>query len=168
MRRVVMTLGLGMLLVAPPARGGAVVRTADDLLALSPAQLEALYRGGRAVRVPDGRVRGTVLTAPGTGRARMLSRGSRVLWQGKIIDAANARAVNRFLGVPVVAGQLYLGNSLLDGAPALVLDYRETSHVYRRYRDEIREVAPGLYLGRMMDVSRSPATLKLQFALECR
>lgn len=168
MRRVLGALLLGMLVVSPAARGSAVVRTADDLLALSPAQLDALYRGGRAVGVPEGRVRGTVLTAPGTGRARVLSRGARVLWQGKVIDAAHGRAVNRFLGVPVVAGQLYLGNSLLDGAPSLVLDYRETSRVYRRYRDEIREVAPGLYLGRMMDVSRSPATLRLLFALEVR
>jgi hypothetical protein len=169
MRRVAIVLLLGLLISpASSARASGAVRTADDLLALAPAELEALYRGGRAVGVPDGRVRGTVLTAPGTGRAKALSRGARVLWQGKVVDAANGRAVNRFLGVPVVAGRLYLGNSLLDGAPALVLDYRETSHVYRKYRDEIREVAPGLYLGRMMDVSRSPATLKLQFALEAR
>ncbi len=152
--------------LAPAARGAIEIRTADDLLALSPSQLEALYRGGRAAGIPDGRVRGTVLTAPGTGRSRLLSRGARVLWQGKNVDAGNGRAVNRFLGLPIVAGQLYLGTSLLDGAPSLVLDYRETSLVYRRYRDEIREIAPGLYLGRMMDVSRPQPTLKLLFALE--
>lgn len=166
MRCALGTLLFVTMLGIPAARGTGVVRTADDLLALSPSQLEALYRGGRAVGVPDGRVRGTVLTSPGTGRARMMSRGARVLWQGKIVDASHGRAVNRFLGVPIVAGQLYLGNSLLDGGPALVLDYRETSLVYRKYRDEIREIAPGLYLGRMMDVSQPTATLKLLFALE--
>lgn len=166
MRCVLGSLLLGLIVTGTTAQGSIEVRTADDLLALSPSRLEALYRGGRAVGVPDGRVRGTVLTAPGTGRARLMSRGARVLWQGKNVDTAQGRAVNRFLGLPIVAGQLYLGTSLLDGAPALVLDYRETSLIYRRYRDEIREIAPGLYLGRMMDVSRSEPTLKLLFALE--
>ena len=37
----------------------------------------------------------------------------------------------------------------MDGQPATILDYSETSHLYANYRDEIRQVGPGLFLGAM-------------------
>jgi hypothetical protein len=36
---------------------------------------------------------------------------------------------------------------MLDGEETIVLDYSQTSLAARSVRDEIREVAPGLYLG---------------------
>ncbi|MBN8904147.1 MAG: hypothetical protein J0H57_24265 [Rhodospirillales bacterium] len=39
--------------------------------------------------------------------------------------------------------------SWLDGKPCIVLDYSETSMVAQWIRDEIRLVAPGLYLGKV-------------------
>ncbi len=43
---------------------------------------------------------------------------------------------------------MYVGESLLDGQPALILDYSK-SRLWPDVRDEEREVSPGLYLGIM-------------------
>ena len=58
------------------------------------------------------------------------------------------------------------GTELVDGGPALVLDYSRTSRVYADNRDEIRQVAPGLFLGLMYDRTTSPPRLQMYFALE--
>ena len=140
--------------------------TLDGLLQMSPTQIEAIYRQGTAVALPPGRVRGTALLATGTRRARTLSRGARLLWQGKVIEPDQATAVNRFFGIRMIRGQLYQGPSWLDGAPALILDYSETSRIYAQNRDEIRQVAPGLFLGLMYDRTTAPPRLSMSFALE--
>jgi hypothetical protein len=43
---------------------------------------------------------------------------------------------------------VYTADSWLDGRPALVFDYSR-SRLWPNVRDEVREVAPGLYLGIM-------------------
>ena len=43
--------------------------------------------------------------------------------------------------------KVYKEASWFDGEETIVLDYSKTSFVARQVRDEIREVAPGLYLG---------------------
>jgi hypothetical protein len=111
-------------------------------------------------------VRGTALLAPGTRRARIVSRSARLLWQGKVFEAGEATAVNRFFGMRVIRGQLYEGPSWLDGRPSLVLDYSQTSRIYADNRDEIRQVASGLFLGLMYNRTTSPPELQMYFALE--
>jgi hypothetical protein len=66
----------------------------------------------------------------------------------------------------VVRAQVYQGPSWLDGQPSLILDYSQTSRVYENNRDEIRQVAPGLWLGIMYDRTTSPPGLVMYFALE--
>jgi hypothetical protein len=133
---------------------------------MSPPELEAAYRQGTASAIPPGRVRGTALLAPGTWRARTLARGARLVWQGKVFEPDQATAVNRFFGLRMIRGQVYQGPSWLDGAPSLVLDYSQTSRIYAGNRDEIRQVAPGLFLGLMYDRTTAPPSLSMYFALQ--
>jgi hypothetical protein len=140
----------------------------DQLVRLSGPELDALYRGGAAAPVPSGKVRGRAILYPGTRLARPASGVARVMWQGKIFDPANSSAVNKFFGVRIIRGNLYYAESWLDGRPSLILDYCETSRVYRPYRDEIREVAPGIYLGLMYERTQPAPTLKMYFALDAR
>jgi hypothetical protein len=149
-----------------PAPAPSTGVTLDALLRMSPAEIEALYGQGTAVALPTGRVRGTALLAPGTWRARPLSRGARLFWQGKVIEPDQSTAVNRFFGMRMIRGRLSQGPSWLDGAPALILDYSQTSRIYARNRDEIRQVAPGLFLGLMYDRTTAPPRLSMYFALE--
>ena len=140
-----------------------VVRTLDDLNGLSSAQLDGLYRVSPPGPIPGGRVRGLALY-PDARFARAKSRAARVAWQGKVFDPASGTATNRFFGMKVVRGNVALGQSWRDGGASLILDYQATSKIYENYRDEIRMVAPGVYLGLMYDRTTSPATLKMYFA----
>ena len=135
---------------------------------MSGPELEALYRQGQAVGIPAGRIRGTAILAPGTRRNQALAMGTRVVWQGKVFDPAGSSAVNRFFGLPLVRAQVYQDRSWLDGAPALVLDYSRTSRVYAQNRDEIRQVAPGLFLGLMYARTVPQPSLRMYFVLEAQ
>ena len=138
----------------------------DGIVRMSSWQLEQLYRAAPAGQLPRGRVRGIPLVAPGSAMGPAASRAGRLIWQGKVFDADGASAVNRFFGVRAVRGKVYQGASWLDGRPSLVLDYQGTSLVYGRYRDEIRQVAPGLYLGVMYARTQPQPTLTRYFAFE--
>jgi len=161
---------LGGLATAGVARGQEPVAPAalsvDRLLQMCPAELEALYRQGCAAAIPAGPIKGTALLATGTRHAHTLSRGSRLLWQGKVFEPCQNTAVNRFFGLHVIRGQVYQGCSWHDGGAALMLDYCQTSLVYQHFRDEIRQVAPGLFLGLMYDRTTAPPKLVMYFALE--
>lgn len=155
-----------VLMASGPAPAAEPSLDVPGLVRMSGPELDALYRQGTAVGLPAGRVRGTALLAPGARRNGAMAAGARLLWQGKIIDPANAVATNRFFGLPVVRGQLSEGPSWLDGAPALILDYSRTSRVYARNRDEIRQVAPGLFLGLMYARANPRPTRKMYFVLQ--
>jgi hypothetical protein len=66
-----------------------------------------------------------------------------------VFDPHKGELVNKLgpLGSHSVRAKVYLGESRLDGRPAIVIDYSTTSLVARWVRDEIRLVSPGLYLG---------------------
>lgn len=140
--------------------------TMERLVRMGPGELEALYRSAGVGSLPTGKVNGRAIVRPGQRMGTTLSRGARVLWQGKVFRPEDATAVNRFFGVRVVRGETSVGPSWLDGRPSLILDYSRTSRVYARVRDEIREVAPGLYLGLMYARSSPRPTFRMFFALE--
>jgi len=144
------------------------ITTVDQLLGLNQAQIESVYRQGTVAGLPAGKVRGTALVSPGTSRNRIMSRGARLVWQGKIINPTDAIAVNRFFGIKIIRAQVYQGTSWLDGGESLILDYSHTSRIYASNRDEIRLIAPGLYLGLMYARATPQPTLSLVFALEAR
>jgi len=151
---------------SPQAPGLPAVATIDDLVRLEPAELERLYRAAPPAAMPSGRVRGRPVPLSGSRMAVPVSKAGRLVWQGKIFQPERGQAVNRFFGLPMIRGELSYGHSWLDGRPALILDYERTSTVYGRYRDEIREVAPGLLLGLMYERSLPQPTRTLIFALE--
>ena len=130
---------------------GQTVSSLDDLARLTPLQLNAVYSSASAGEAPVGRVRGLPLVMPGSRFAVPFSRAGRVYWQGKIFEPETGMAVNRFLGLRMIRGRYRFGPSQFDGASALILDYQNTSRVYGSYRDEIREVSPGIHLGLMYD-----------------
>lgn len=139
--------------------------TLNQLVRMSRPELDALYQQGTPAPIFDGRVRGRALYPDGP-LAVPRSRAARLVWQGKIFQGSQGMAVNKFFGVRAVKARVYQAESWRDGNPALILDYSETSLIYRPYRDEIREVAPGLYLGLMYARTQPQPKLKMYFALE--
>jgi hypothetical protein len=120
-----------------------------ELLTATPADLDARFRAAPAGPVPDGAGRGVALLRPGTRLARPLAAWARTGWQGKTFDRDAARLRNRItpFGVLAIEAAVAEEASWVDGKPCIVLDYSKTSRIARPIRDEIREIAPGLYLG---------------------
>jgi hypothetical protein len=148
------------------AQSGPCPLTARQLVRMSQQELDQLYLQATAGPIPEGKVRGTTIFSPGSALAPTMSKGARVLWQGKVFHGADSTAINKFFGVKVIKADVAYGPSWMDGRPSIILDYSETSHVYARYRDEIRQVAPGLLLGIMYARTCPQPTLKMYFVLE--
>jgi hypothetical protein len=130
-----------------PARGEVV--EIEALLRRSGRELDELFRHSPAGPYPDGRAEGLFLLAPGTPGAPLLAGLLGLAWRGKQFDADTGTMVNRVLpiGIKAVKARVREEPSRLDGKPCHVLDYSRTSLIAGGVRDEIREVAPGIYLG---------------------
>lgn len=138
----------------------------DQLITMDRDSLHQVYRQGYAAALPAGKVNGRAIIFPGTSLAAPSSKIARLFWQGKVVGPNGDTVVNKFFGVRAVKGQIYQAESWLDGNPSLIIDYSQTSLVYANYRDEIRLVAPGLYLGLMYSRTCPQPTLKTYFLLE--
>lgn len=133
---------------------------------MTAAQLDALYRSAAPGPTPRGKVRGVPIVAPGKPYGPAASKAARAVWQGKVFRDDGLTAVNRFFGLRVIEGRLSSAPSWVDGRPSLILDYQGTSRVYGRYRDEIRQVGPNLYLGVMFARTDAAPTFTRYFAFE--
>jgi len=122
-----------------------------DLVTMSADELDELFRKSPAGEIPDGEANGQVLL--GSERDRLSETAAQVAhlvaWQGKVFDREKGLLVNKVgpFGTELIRAKVYKEPSWFDGNETIVLDYSDTSVVARWIRDEIREVAPHLYLG---------------------
>ena len=125
---------------------------ASDFRRASPATWEAAFSQGTPSE-PVGPVRGTVLYADDALFPRAKARLQGAVWKGKTFHG-DGTFTNRWVG-GVRAGTAGTGvePSWLDGRPGLVLRYPPTAPVFGDVRDELREVAPGVWLGRSFDAA---------------
>ena len=120
------------------------------LMAMSQAELDATFRGSPAGDIPAGEAEGTVLVAPGTALTGIAAKLIHLLaWKGKVFDADRGELRNEVLltGIHAVQAKVYKDASWYDGQECIVLDYSHTSLIAHWIRDEMRLVAPNLYLG---------------------
>lgn len=173
---------------SPGAAAAAAPRptSLDALAALDVAALDAVYRAGTvpaSLTALDGDPTCRMLAIRGLDRGararaiRALAAAGRFPWAGKSFAAADdghGRGINR---VRLGAGKRWfpfatrVEASAIDGRPCIFLDYDLTPNPtpIRMIRDELREVAPGLFLGpAMIDDKRRPARLVLWFACDAR
>ena len=123
-----------------------------QLLAMSQKELDDLFTTSPAGDIPNGEATGTAIIAPGTTYTQELATLiNHFAWQGKTFDAAKGTLKNRILpfGLNAILAKVYKGPSWLDGKECIVLDYSETSLVAHWIRDEIRQIGPGMYLGKV-------------------
>jgi hypothetical protein len=91
-----------------------------------------------------------VIVAPGTELSEVAAKLIHLIaWKGKVFDPDGGELRNELtpLGIDLVRAKVYKAASWFDGNEAIILDYSRTSLVARWIRDEIREIAPGVYLG---------------------
>jgi hypothetical protein len=159
--------------------------TLDDLAKKSFDELEALYRAGTvpsSLRAVDGALVGRMLAVrhldrgPLASALRRFAASRSFVWAGKTFRAQckdGGRGINRVV-LPSVLGRPELfpfvtsvGPSVLDARDTIVLDYDQPENppYIRRIRDELRQVAPGMFLGPAMWEGDSSTTTVLWFAL---
>ena len=129
--------------------------------------LERLYRESVPGKMPVGYAPGLAIYCPETPLVAARSKVTHFLWHGKHFSACDGTLVNQWCGFKAIRARVSYGESWLDGGPAVVMDYGGTSLVWNDVRDEVREVAPGLYLGAMFLRREPQPKFKMFFALEC-
>jgi hypothetical protein len=123
-----------------------------QLLKMSQAQLDELFTSSAPGEIPDGQAEGTAIVAPGTTYTQEIAGFiNHFAWQGKVFDAKKGVLKNRILpfGLNAIIAKVYKAPSWLDNKECIVLDYSETSFIAHWIRDEIRQIGPGFYLGKV-------------------
>jgi hypothetical protein len=139
----------------------------NSRLPATATELDELFARSPAGDLPVGYGRGTALVGVGPVRVVVAAAVRLVGWRGKVFapDGTRLRNVISPLGVLAITADVRHEPSWSDGKACVVLDYRRTSLVARWVRDEIREIAPGRYLGQVYLRRRR---LPLRFALDFR
>jgi len=156
-------------------------RSLDDLAALPPAALQRLYRAAVTPALPalDGDLVGRMLAVPVLpawmfGALRRFAAWTSFPWRGKTFrarDAARGDGINRLFSDARPRRwfrfETSLGPSRAGAFDAFQLDYdnADNPRMIRAIRDELREVAPGLYLGLAYVMWRKQPRLVLYFGL---
>lgn len=123
-----------------------------QLLSMTQEQLDELFKASPPGDLPNGEAEGTAIIAPGTRYSEQIARIiNQFGWQGKIFDSKKGLLKNKILafGVEAIIAKVYKDASWLDNKECIVLDYSDTSLLAHWIRDEIRLIAPHLYLGKV-------------------
>ena len=139
--------------------------TVAQLLKTSQKDLDAIFTAAEPGPIPEGQAEGTAIIAPGSTFSDEIAKMvSLFAWQGKVFDPKAGVLRNRILpfGLNAIVAKVYKDDSWLDQKPCIVLDYSDTSLVAHWIRDEIRQIQPGLYLGKVY----WDKTRLIDFALE--
>ncbi len=122
----------------------------EYLKQLSPDELDNLYRQSSIGTIPNGKGEGNVLFFTQLPKDNPLPSLIKLLvWRGKVFYRDQGFLLNRMspFDLELVKASVYSGDSWLAEGNSIILDYSKTSFVAQAIRDEIREVATGLYLG---------------------
>ena len=145
------------------ARTTAGPRTLDELAQLGPEELMRLYREAKTPRVEDleGALEGRMLAMPAAhglpvvpALLRRFAATGAFPWQGKTFKTlapGRGEGVNRVLGNrwDLFRFETSVGTSRAGAFDAVHLDYDNPGNpgLIRAIKDEVREIAPGLWLG---------------------
>jgi mono/diheme cytochrome c family protein len=129
-------------------------------------ELDDLFRRCPPGPIPAGQARGTAIVLPGSWFDRFLCALIRALiWKGKVFSPKSGDLRNLIgpFAFRIIRAKVYQDQSWFATGPAIILDYSRTSFVAGMIRDEIRQVAPGLYLGQVYWGKRRIALFMLEF-----
>jgi hypothetical protein len=133
---------------------------------MKPDELDQQFRAGAPAPIPAGKSRGTAIIFPGSAITGALAVLARMLfWKGKVFSTRTGDLKNRLgpFGLLGIRAKVYQDQSWFDKRPAIILDYSKTSFLAQKIRDEIRQVAPGVYLGQVFWGKRRIALFSLEF-----
>lgn len=130
--------------------------TVNSWLSKSREELDEIYCNATPGNIPNGDTQGTAILA-GSVFAKIVAFLAGVYaWQGKKFDlfCPGGQAgvlVNKIsaFSLTFIVAKVYMDKSWLDQKDTIVIDYSKTSFFAKVIRDEIREIEPGVYLGKV-------------------
>ena len=130
--------------------------TVKTWLSKTTEELDEIYSNAEAGNIPTGDTRGTAILA-GSMFSKSVALLARLFgWQGKIFDLfcpenKAGLLINKitFFSLSFIVAKVYRDKSWFDEKETIVIDYSKTSFVAKAIRDEIREIEPGIYLGKV-------------------
>lgn len=133
--------------------------TVSAMLQCSTEELAGLYATGKPAPVPVGPTRGTGLYFPGTWFTRVFAPVLPLGWSGKKFDS-DGGIVDRLLPggiLRLIHGEAVSNaTSAIDGRKCILLDRSQKSlWPWTEISDEMRLVAPDLYLGPVLAFGKS-------------
>lgn len=137
-----------------------------DLLKMSQAEIDELYKQGSVGKIPDGDSKGIAIIAAGTILTKIIALLSKLFfWQGKFFYPEQKFFLNKLppFGIRAFKGEIYKGNGWFCEGEAIILDYSQTSLIFRQVREEMREIAPGFYLAQVYLGKKRISNFTLEF-----
>ncbi len=130
--------------------------TVKTWLDKSREELDEIYSNASPGDIPSGDTRGTAILS-GSIFSKIVAALARLFaWQGKVFDlycpgGQAGLLVNKItpFSLTFIVAKVYRDKSWLDDKETIVIDYSKTSFVAKVIRDEIRQVEPGVYLGKV-------------------
>jgi hypothetical protein len=133
--------------VAVPVCAPQGPRCLEDLKHLEPCQLGQLFTSAEMGHPLEGCARGRLLYVTDRWLPKAKVWGSGLVWRGKMAQP-DGYFTNRWIGnVDRIDSHYVIGPSWIDGRPAVVMEYAPGTALFWNMHDELREIAPGLYLG---------------------
>jgi hypothetical protein len=130
--------------------------TVNSWLSKSVEELDEIYSNASPGDIPSGDTHGTAILAGSLFSKVVAFLVGLYVWQGKVFDlfCPGGQAgvlVNKItpFGMTFIVAKVYRDTSWLDGKETIVIDYSSTSFFAKVIRDEIREIEPGVYLGKV-------------------
>jgi len=130
--------------------------TVKSWLSKSEEELDEIYKNAEPGVIPTGDTQGTVIVYCSRFAKVIAIIANIFIWKGKVFDlfCSDGQAgvlVNKItpFGLKFVVAKVYLDKSWMDERDTIVIDYASTSFFARVIRDEIREIEPGVYLGKV-------------------
>ncbi|MFZ5604130.1 MAG: hypothetical protein ACOY7J_16900 [Pseudomonadota bacterium] len=165
-------------------KSGTTGLTLDDLSTMTVDELDALYRAGSmpaSFKALNGTPKGRMLAIRGVDKTFLFSpitafsKLSLFPWDGKSFNATSDTTGDGINRINLLAQlnwfpfKTRIEPSVIDGKDCIYLDYEQPGNPFfiAKIRDELREVAPGLFLGpAMWKTGKSSAELVLWFAID--
>lgn len=130
--------------------------TVNSWLGKSREELDDIYKNAKPGNIPTGDTHGTAILAGSIFAKPVAFLAGLFAWQGKIFDLFCPRGdagvlVNKItaFSLTFIVAKVYRDKSWMDGRETIVIDYSKTSFFAKLIRDEIREIEPGIYLGKV-------------------
>jgi hypothetical protein len=130
--------------------------TVNSWLSKSREELDEIYSNAEPGNIPTGDTHGTAILAGSIFSKYVALFVGLYAWQGKVFDVfcPGGQAgvlVNKItaFSLTFIVAKVYRDKSWLDGKDTIVIDYSTTSFFAKAIRDEIREIEPGVYLGKV-------------------